>query len=1206
MADKPDKSIEAAKKLLHDALEQMTKDAKKRSDLEEKTALGLKRLFEKNAGNAKKLNEVIDSIVDNSSSYRKSLKSITEAMEQAADNANISNKQIDKETQKAVENIKTIIAQSSTLSEEFKKSAEEGLKHVKTYKQLTEVVDEAANTVKRLSQLQNSFGDDEETIIKSLRELGKTTEESQKIIEKVKNRTIQQLEDEVRASNEGILTEEKHNEIVEKVTKSIGALVAKSDELAPILEKEKEAHQAIVKAGAAAAQQLEAVNKKSLAPFKKYIDESSDALKKQAKEIVTVAWGISQLVKGLKQGYTEFVKINSVGLANTFETLNIQATEYGMTFESLMKITEQNRIQMYQETIKNGGSFNDAQKKFISATVDLSNGIVDANGKIIEGTSTTAMYGLDRGREITATHMQNVNRSGIDPLSPRGIKATQQLQRSQILLTSSIGESAEAFTANIDAIRELEENQAALATVNEEQRIAIMKNITAQYEQYRLNGLSAEQIKQRIQTEKDLANPLKGQFIEKIKAKFLGPMIASMQAGLAGVSNPSQVAKDYRATQKFRNEMNDEQRSQLTEDERNKYLQAEERYGKAMLKVKNVNAFSGIGAQINALQQVNPGISQTQNEQAGNLASQTALNRGVMPGKVATPEELAQLQATAVAASINKPMQELQQGIERTLNTLNSTLMQLITGVAALAAVAISHGLAALSLTGSATALSGAAAALTAAAAKLGIGGLDPLKKGAGAAASVLTDLALKGAVLYGGYEAWVKVNEAEEKKKKGEISEKEFNEKGGQAVGVLAGAGAGASIGAGVGTVLIPIPFVGTAVGAVVGGLVGGTAGYFGGGAIGKQFGSDEKKVEDATKENIEKTEKGKLKPQATTRIIPQKEREQTGSAVKSVVQNQSKNGLLMPDSNVASAIDTAADRVGVDRGMMYAMAKQESGFKSNAAAGTSSAKGLYQFTNGTWKEMVAKYGKDYPELSKGVNDPLANSIAGALYMKENSEKLQKGGFHADASNIYASHFLGPEGAKQLLSSDDNKIAANVLPRAASANKGVFYGQNGKPKTVGEVKEFMYNKVGKFQEQYNVALNSKPTGPRMTAATSVIKPTGPTMTAAPVDQTVNYSDASVAMLGGAIPTTQVSNVPVGPTQVAQGKIQPAIVPPTTPPPSPINNIDKMIADNIDKSNTHLASINSGIERLIQLSSGRLGTNMQKLPQTSTQAFNKG
>jgi hypothetical protein len=192
------------------------------------------------------------------------------------------------------------------------------------------------------------------------------------------------------------------------------------------------------------------------------------------------------------------------------------------------------------------------------------------------------------------------------------------------------------------------------------------------------------------------------------------------------------------------------------------------------------------------------------------------------------------------------------------------------------------------------------------------------------------------------------------------------------------------------------------------------------------------------------------------------------------------------LPSETVVQAIDKASELVGVDRSLMYAMAKQESNFNPNAKAGTSSAKGLYQFINATWEEMVKKYGSKYPILvQKGPTDPEASAIAGALYIKENSAILSSAGIPIDGTTIYASHFLGPGGAKNLLTANPNEYAYKILPNAAASNKNIFFNKDKSPRTVREVIDVLYQKVGKYQDSYAKALNITPQNSQVSLASS-------------------------------------------------------------------------------------------------------------------------
>ena len=182
-------------------------------------------------------------------------------------------------------------------------------------------------------------------------------------------------------------------------------------------------------------------------------------------------------------------------------------------------------------------------------------------------------------------------------------------------------------------------------------------------------------------------------------------------------------------------------------------------------------------------------------------------------------------------------------------------------------------------------------------------------------------------------------------------------------------------------------------------------------------------------------------------------------------------RKNLQMPDKTLQDVILSAAKKVGVDPGLMLAMARQESSFNPSAEASTSSAKGLYQFINSTWGEMLQKYGGQYPELEAGPMDAQASATAGALFIKENAEVLKKAGIALNASNLYTAHFLGAGGARKLLSAPADAIAADLLPAAAKANQGIFFDKSGRARTVSEVEGLMYQKIGRYADAYTAAL---------------------------------------------------------------------------------------------------------------------------------------
>lgn len=195
------------------------------------------------------------------------------------------------------------------------------------------------------------------------------------------------------------------------------------------------------------------------------------------------------------------------------------------------------------------------------------------------------------------------------------------------------------------------------------------------------------------------------------------------------------------------------------------------------------------------------------------------------------------------------------------------------------------------------------------------------------------------------------------------------------------------------------------------------------------------------------------------TTVNAGQKVTQKTGDGSKQdvILDPNSKAKLISAGSKNAServvaAIKRASDMTGVDFGYLMAMAEKESSFNPNAQAPTSSAKGLFQFTDSTWEGTRKKY----PQYGIGPNDqfdPEKNALMGALLTKENQSTLQRYGIsNPSPADLYLAHFAGPSGAAKLINApDDANAAALIGDKAANANKSVFYA-NGQPKTVAQV----------------------------------------------------------------------------------------------------------------------------------------------------------
>ncbi|HUO13216.1 MAG TPA: transglycosylase SLT domain-containing protein [Caulobacteraceae bacterium] len=181
-----------------------------------------------------------------------------------------------------------------------------------------------------------------------------------------------------------------------------------------------------------------------------------------------------------------------------------------------------------------------------------------------------------------------------------------------------------------------------------------------------------------------------------------------------------------------------------------------------------------------------------------------------------------------------------------------------------------------------------------------------------------------------------------------------------------------------------------------------------------------------------------------------------------------------------VEAAIQRASNATGVDFGFLMKAAGRESGYNPNAKARTSSATGLFQFTDQTWlatlKQHGSKYGyARYSELiQQGANgryyvqggearatvmdlrlDPHASALmAGELAADHAAYLRGRVGREPTAGELYVAHVLGPAGSAKLIDAVRAAPMASapaMFPEAAGANRKIFY-REGRPATVAEV----------------------------------------------------------------------------------------------------------------------------------------------------------
>jgi len=199
--------------------------------------------------------------------------------------------------------------------------------------------------------------------------------------------------------------------------------------------------------------------------------------------------------------------------------------------------------------------------------------------------------------------------------------------------------------------------------------------------------------------------------------------------------------------------------------------------------------------------------------------------------------------------------------------------------------------------------------------------------------------------------------------------------------------------------------------------------------------------------------------------------------------------------DPQIVNDIRRASQATNVDFAYLMAQAAQESSFQPNAKAATSSATGLYQFVDKTWLWAVKQFGNKYglgqyasqiqesggsyhvadPAMRKQIldlrkNSSISASLAAELAKQNKQDVEQALGHPATSTDLYLAHFLGAQGATELVKTIETHSgvkAADLLPEAAAANRSVFYDHSGQAKTVAQIYKSFADKLDNQISQY-------------------------------------------------------------------------------------------------------------------------------------------
>ncbi len=170
-----------------------------------------------------------------------------------------------------------------------------------------------------------------------------------------------------------------------------------------------------------------------------------------------------------------------------------------------------------------------------------------------------------------------------------------------------------------------------------------------------------------------------------------------------------------------------------------------------------------------------------------------------------------------------------------------------------------------------------------------------------------------------------------------------------------------------------------------------------------------------------------------------------------------------------VKDTISKVSMMSGVDVKTLTVMAAIESSFRKHVSSTQSSAIGLYQFTDRTWRVTLNSYHKKYGLSNHAKRtDAYANTAMAAEYIKENIKAMDRYMWRApDIYEIYMAHLLSPYRVAQLNKMQWNTDVAERFASLAKYNVNLFYNRDGSGKNVIQFKHTIKLKVDRAMDIY-------------------------------------------------------------------------------------------------------------------------------------------
>ena len=281
-------------------------------------------------------------------------------------------------------------------------------------------------------------------------------------------------------------------------------------------------------------------NSKKFDKLKKSVESVTASARDWFSSNINATAAMNRLVKGVSQGYDEFVKLSRVGLQGTLIEVNKQALQLRMTFDEFSEVVSKNRdiVNIF------GGGSGGIQK--LGDSIDM------LSRNTIDAASDLSYMGKD-GRLATARFFTTIKMMGTSVKDGKAFTGTMRNLQKQFKEFNAIyGDSYEDYAKLIEGQFESSGVQQRLLGVNKSQISLVQQEIFERTKNLKLMGMSNDQIDVFNKKLEDLYDPNKNnqeqKVSEAINLKNLYGYLVKMNPNseLASAENRKKMDERYR------------------------------------------------------------------------------------------------------------------------------------------------------------------------------------------------------------------------------------------------------------------------------------------------------------------------------------------------------------------------------------------------------------------------------------------------------------------------------------------------------------------------------------------------------------------------------------------------------------------------------------------------------------------------------------